>query len=117
VEIKGYLAQREHGGGNLPSLGLQDSDVNKELNDIALSLVLQRQARSETPRWRAYALGIRYECPMVSERCPEETFAEEGDLRDHLIRDHRVGDGLLESSKEKKLKQFVDAGEYYEYHY
>jgi hypothetical protein len=96
---------------------LQDSNVDKELDGIALSLVLQRRARSETPRWKAYALGIRYECPMVSERYPEETFAEEGDLRDHLIRCHRVGAGLSESSKEEKLKQFVNAGEYYEYHH
>jgi hypothetical protein len=96
---------------------LQDSNVDKELDGIALSLVLQRRARSETPRWKAYALGIRYECPMVSERCPEETFAEEGDLRDHLIRCHRVGAGLSESMKEEKLKQFVNAGEYYEYHH
>ena len=57
---------------------LQDSEVDKELDDIALSLVLQRRARSETPRWKAYAMGVRYECPMVSERVSRRNFRQGG---------------------------------------
>lgn len=93
---------------------LEDPNVDRELEEIARLLVLQRRARAKTPRWEEYALGIRYECPMAKQRCPEETFTEESALRDHLVRDHHVAEA---DWNEADWKKTIKAAKYYEYHH
>jgi hypothetical protein len=94
---------------------LADSQVNKELDEAAIRLVNQRRTRAKTTRWAAYALGIRYECPLVYQRCPDETWTEESGLRRHLIEDHEYKTGSLEL--EDKLRQAIRAGMYFEHHH
>jgi len=88
---------------------LRDETVNKELDEVAKFMVTHRRARSKTPRWRIYALGIRYECPVAQEICPDETWMEESALSRHLVEDHEFDF--------RRLDQEIQAGEYFEYHH
>jgi hypothetical protein len=89
---------------------LEDPAIDQELEELARILVMQRRARAKTPRWEAYALGIRYECPMMGDRCAEETFTDEIALRKHLIHDHKI-------TEEVHLEQATQKVRYYEYHH
>jgi hypothetical protein len=89
--------------------------VNADLDKVAESMVTHRRARAATPRWATYALGIRYECPLVRERCPDETWIEESELRRHLIEDHEFKTGTEDA--EGMLEQAVQAGKYFEHHH
>ncbi|KAH6678180.1 acyl transferase/acyl hydrolase/lysophospholipase [Halenospora varia] len=87
---------------------LKDPEVVAKLNTIAGMMVTHRRNRAKTDRWPAYALGIRYECPLPREVCPDDTWTEGKDLRRHLEEDHEHAgdlDGLLEK------------GKYYEHHH
>jgi hypothetical protein len=94
---------------------LADPLVNNDLDKVADTVVAHRRERMVTSRWAAYALGIRYECPLVRERCPDETWIEESELRRHLIEDHEFKTGTEDA--ERKLEQAVQAGKYFEHHH
>lgn len=94
---------------------LSNPDVNSELDEVAEAMVNHRRAKAATPRWAAYALGVKYECPVVLERCPDETWTEESGLRRHLIEDHGYPFGTPEA--EKHIEQAINAGKYFEHHH
>jgi hypothetical protein len=94
---------------------LQDTDVNAQLDEIAQLLVTHRRERARTSRWAAYAQGIRYQCPMVEEGCPDDTWTEKLGLRRHLIEDH--GFRIDTPEAEQKLEDVLEKGMYYEDHH
>ncbi|KAH7413353.1 acyl transferase/acyl hydrolase/lysophospholipase [Cadophora sp. MPI-SDFR-AT-0126] len=94
---------------------LSDPAVDEELDKVAEAMVSHRRARATTTRWAAYALGVRYECPVVLERCPDETWTEESDLRRHLIEDHAYPTGTPQA--ERHMQQAIKAGKYFEHHH
>lgn len=94
---------------------LKDEIVAKQLKEIAEMLVSKRRARAKTDRWAMYALGIRYECPVTFERCPDDTWTNESDLRRHLVEDHEFPTGSLE--EEERLEHILQKGRYYEDHH
>jgi hypothetical protein len=92
--------------------------IIQELKEIAEMMVSHRRARSKTDRWGAYALGIRYECPVTYERCPEDTWTDEKDLRRHLLEDHEILSGWAGNTMaDEHLEQFLRAGKYFEHHH
>jgi hypothetical protein len=94
---------------------LKGLEVIKELNEIAEMMVSHRRARARTDRWAAYALGIRYECPITFERCPDDTWTDERHLRRHLVEDHEIPAGNTQA--DEYLEQFLRAGKYFEDHH
>jgi hypothetical protein len=94
---------------------LADSAVDEQLQTVATRLVNQRRARAKTSRWNTYAFGIRYECPLVNERCPDDTWAEPGELRRHLIEDHEYKTGSQDL--EEKLQRAIRVGMCFEHHH
>ena len=93
---------------------LKGPEVVKQLEEVAGMMVSHRRARARTDRWETYALGIRYECPVTFERCPDDTWTDEGGLRRHLEEDHEYRE--LENTLGKSLEQAVRCGKYYEDH-
>jgi hypothetical protein len=94
---------------------LNDPEEDARLNKVAELMVKHRRARAKTSRWATYAIGIRHECPLVHERCPDETWTEESGLKRHLVDDHDYKTGT--EAAEKKLQTAVQAGKYYEHHH
>jgi hypothetical protein len=88
---------------------LKDANVKSQLTEIAEMLVSQRRARAQTERWAAFALGIRYECPVTHEKCPDDTWTDERNLRRHLLEDHEI--------RVEHLEQHLNAGKYFEDHH
>jgi len=88
------------------------------LNEIAEMMVAHRRARARTDRWGAYALGIRYECPITFERCPEDTWTDERGLRRHLVEDHEILAELPANARaDEHLERFLNLGKYFEDHH
>jgi len=97
---------------------LKDQVVIQELNEIAEMMVAHRRARARTDRWGAYALGIRYECPITFERCPEDTWTDERGLRRHLVEDHEILAELPANARaDEHLERFLNLGKYFEDHH
>lgn len=94
---------------------IKDPVVDRELDAVAKAMVAHRRERAATPRWAAYALGVKYECPVTLERCPDETWTEESQLRRHLIEDHEFPTGTPDA--EKRLDRMITAGKYFEAHH
>jgi hypothetical protein len=94
---------------------LKDPVVVRQLKEIAEAMVSHRRARARTDRWATYALGIRYECPVTFERCPDDTWTDERNLRRHLVEDHEFSMGNTKA--DEHLGQFLRAGKYYEDHH
>jgi hypothetical protein len=88
---------------------LKDANVKAQLREIAGMMVNQRRARARTERWAAFALGIRYECPVTFEKCPDDTWTDERNLRRHLVEDHELD--------EEDLEQLLSNGKYFEDHH
>jgi hypothetical protein len=93
---------------------LKDPGVIQELSEIAEMLVSHRRARARTDRWGAYALGIRYECPVIMEPCPEDTWTDERGLQRHLEEDHEI---LARMMPDEHMEQILSAGKYFEHHH
>ena len=94
---------------------LRDATVNRELDEVAKAMVDHRRARAATRRWEAYALGVKYECPVEFERCPDDTWTEESHLRRHLIEDH--GYPTTTPEERERIEREIKAGKYFEHHH
>jgi hypothetical protein len=87
---------------------LEDTDVKKEIEEIADVLVHARRQRAEparNPRWELFATGVQYRCTYKECWKSQKLRTSSDNLKRHLVYAHEVG--------EEELKKLIEKGKCY----